>query len=37
MAKEALFRLVHLHVYFVPNEMMRADNNLKDDRTLQRE
>jgi hypothetical protein len=35
IAKEALFGLVHLKVYLVPNDMMHADNNLKDDRTLQ--
>jgi hypothetical protein len=35
IAKEAHFGLVHLYVYLVPNEMMQADNNLKDDRTLQ--
>src|SRR5437762_12966535 len=37
LAKEALFGLVHLKVYLVPNEMMQADNNHKDDRTVQRE
>jgi hypothetical protein len=35
-AKEALFGLVHLDVYFVPKVMMQADNYLKRDRGLHR-